>query len=101
MIVANEFQVLKLGKGVAFVKSKLRRLRQEDDVWEAEFLPIPCLEAERPSEWLGMVISHTDDYLLAQQVVNASPTSWAMRRIYSNGLERMRAVVENLTKRAR
>jgi hypothetical protein len=33
---------LKLGKGAAFVKSQLRRLRQEDDTWEADFFPIPC-----------------------------------------------------------
>jgi hypothetical protein len=33
---------LKLGKGASFfVKSQLRRLRQEDEIWEADFLPIP------------------------------------------------------------
>ena len=32
---------LKLGKGAAFVKSKLRNLPQTDDVWEADFQPIP------------------------------------------------------------
>jgi hypothetical protein len=87
-IVANEFQELKLGKGVAFVKIQLRRLRQEDDVWEADFLPLPCSESERPNQWFGMVISHTDDYLLAELIVETRPTvndlakllAYAMRR---------------------
>lgn len=37
MTVAGNQGKLKLGKGVAFVKSQLRRLRQEDDTWEADF----------------------------------------------------------------
>jgi hypothetical protein len=38
---------LKLGKGVSFfVKTQLRRLRQEDDTWEADFFPIPCSDSE-------------------------------------------------------
>ena len=32
---------LKLGKRAAFVKSRLCRVPQEDDVWEADFQPIP------------------------------------------------------------
>jgi hypothetical protein len=32
---------LKLGKGAAFVKSQLKRLRQEDEMWEADFRAIP------------------------------------------------------------
>lgn len=28
-----EEEKLKLGKGVAFVKSRLKRLRQDDDIW--------------------------------------------------------------------
>lgn len=36
MSVAGD-EKLKLGKGVAFVKSRLKRLRQGDDVWEADF----------------------------------------------------------------
>ena len=98
--MADELQVLKLGKGVAFVKSKLRRLPQEDEVWEADFLPIPCSEAERPSEWIGIVISHSDDYLLAQLIVEAPPTvndladllGHAMRRPLIEGSRRPRTI---------
>lgn len=98
--VARELRDLKLGKGVAFVKSQLRRLRQADDVWEADFLPIPCLEAERPNGWIGMVISHTDDYLLAQLAVEGPPTvndlanllGHAMRRPMIEGSHRPQAI---------
>ena len=40
---------LKLGKGAAFVKSRLRRLPQDDDVWEADFL-------READYWMGVVI---------------------------------------------
>ena len=99
-IMADELQVLKLGKGVAFVKSQLRRLRQEDEVWEADFLPIPFSGAECPNEWIGIVISHTDDYLLAQLIVEAQPTvndladllGHAMRRPLIEGSHRPRTI---------
>ena len=60
---------LKLGKGVAFVKSQLRYLRQEDDTWEADFFPIPCSSSPHGCVWMGMVLSHTDDFLLAERMV--------------------------------
>jgi hypothetical protein len=39
---------LKLGKGVAFVKSRLKRFRQDEDTWEADFrgLPKPIMQTE-------------------------------------------------------
>lgn len=60
---------LKLGKGVAFVKSQLRYLRQEDDTWEADFFPIPCSSSPHGCVWMGMVLGHTDDFLLAERMV--------------------------------
>jgi hypothetical protein len=47
--VAGEAGKLRLGKGVFFVKSQLRRLKQEDDTWEADFFPI-SRPASEPSE---------------------------------------------------
>jgi len=37
MTMAKERHELRLGKGVAFVKSHLKRLPQSDDAWEADF----------------------------------------------------------------
>ena len=42
---------LRLGKGVFFVKTQLRRLRQGEDTWEADFFPIPCSDSEHDSMW--------------------------------------------------
>jgi hypothetical protein len=39
--MAKELDKLKLGKGNVFVKSQLRRLRQEDETWEADFRALP------------------------------------------------------------
>src|SRR3954466_5065424 len=49
---------LKLGKGSAFVKSKLRNLPRTDDVWEVDFQPVPeqvCKRVNRGEPWLGLV----------------------------------------------
>jgi hypothetical protein len=40
MIVAREEAKLKLGKGVAFDKSRLKQLRQGDETWGADFREI-------------------------------------------------------------
>ena len=46
---------LKLGKGSAFVKRRLRGFPQENDVWEADFQPIET-ESGEFEFWLGMVV---------------------------------------------
>ncbi len=45
--MAKELEKLKLGKGNAFVKSRLRRLRQEDETWEADFRALPKPMSQR------------------------------------------------------
>lgn len=60
---------LKLGKGSYFVKSQLKRLSQEGDIWEADFFPIP-----QQGLWIGLVISHTDDFVLAHRTIEEPPT---------------------------
>ena len=56
----QESDTLKLGKGSAFVKSRLKRLRQEDETWEADFraLPKPIMQSE--THYIGMVVSQPD-----------------------------------------
>ncbi len=60
---------LKLGKGVAFVKSKLRRLPPSEDVWEADFQQCPDKEG-----WLGLVVSQTSHFVLADLMIEHEPT---------------------------
>ena len=59
---------LKLGKGAYFVKSRLRRLPQTDDEWQVDFQPFIPRSRKRKQEWLGIVLSQTDDFLLAERV---------------------------------
>ncbi len=40
----REEEKLKLGEGAAFVKGRLKRLRQEDETWEADALTLGWLE---------------------------------------------------------
>lgn len=73
--MAEQTDKLKLGKGASFfVKTQLRRLRQEDDTWEADFFPIPCSDSEHDNVWWGLVLRHNHDKVLAQRMVEEPPT---------------------------
>ena len=85
----HESDKLKLGKGASFfVKTQLRRLRQENDTWEAAFFPIPCLDSEQDSVWMGMVLSHTNEYVLAQHTVEEPPTVNDLARLLAEAMRR-------------
>ena len=67
---------LNLGKGSAFVKSRLSRLPRTDEVWEADIQPISVMgwDARHRGElWLGMVLTQTEDFHLALQASEAVP----------------------------
>ena len=57
---------LKLGKRSAFVKSRLRRLPQSEDVWEADFLP----EADH---WMGLVVEQEHGAVFAMKMLETAP----------------------------
>jgi hypothetical protein len=86
--VAAEVEKLRLGKGVFFVKSQLRRLEQEDDTWEADFFPIPRPASEPSEVWIGLVLSHTDDYILAQRTVTEPPTVNDLANLLAHAMRR-------------
>jgi hypothetical protein len=64
---------LRLGKGVtSFVKTQLMRLPQTEDVWQADFQPFPeagKVRGRRRPHWLGVVLSQTDDFILADEIL--------------------------------
>src|SRR4051794_4316038 len=67
---------LKLGKGAAFVKSKLRNLPQTDDVWEVDFQPVPEQVWKRLPQgepWLGLVVSVPEHLHLANVLLEVPP----------------------------
>jgi hypothetical protein len=72
--MTNELPKLKLGKGNAFVKSQLRRLRQEDETWEADFRTLPKPLSQSATHYLGMVLTQPDGFLRAEMEIDESPT---------------------------
>ena len=44
---------LKLGKGAAFVKGRLKALAQGDEVWEADFRALPKPIMRNETHYLG------------------------------------------------
>lgn len=61
---------LKLGKGKSFfVKSQLRQLRQKDETWGADFLPLPCSGGREDRVCMGMILSQAQVYLHVQRMV--------------------------------
>ena len=58
----REEEKLRLGKGAAFVKGRLKRLRQEEETWEADFQALPRLIHSG-----GMKSCLTDSVAMTQQ----------------------------------
>jgi hypothetical protein len=65
---------LKLGKGAAFVKSRLKHLPQTDDVWEADFRALPKPIEQSVTHYQGMVVGTEDGSLLAELPVHGRPS---------------------------
>jgi len=77
---------LKLGKGSAFVKSRLRRCPLEDGVWEADFQPIP--NEENVEFWLGMVVDQEIAVERAHEVFDVPPTVNHLAELLANAIQR-------------
>ncbi|HMB02494.1 MAG TPA: hypothetical protein VKP69_01995, partial [Isosphaeraceae bacterium] len=59
------------------IKKRLLRLPQEEDVWQADFRPLPQLievAGERVRPWMSLVTNRTDDLVLAHDISEAEPT---------------------------
>jgi Domain of unknown function (DUF6930) len=97
--VAQE-EKLNLGKGVAFVKSRLKRLPQVDEIWEADFEALPKPMMQTVTHYLGMVVKQSDGTLLADSTVQGRPTvndlatllAHAMRRPQEGAAHRPRLI---------
>jgi hypothetical protein len=79
---------LKLGKGVAFVKSRLVRLPACDEAWEADFraLPQPIMQSE--THHLGMVVTRKGGRLLAELTVHGRPGVNDLARLLADAMRR-------------
>ncbi len=65
---------LRLGRGAAFDENRLKRLRQEDETWEADFRALPKPITQSETHYLGMVVSKRDGSVLADRQVEGRPS---------------------------
>jgi hypothetical protein len=80
-----------LGKGSAFVKSRLSRLPRTDEVWEADIQPISVggWNARHHGElWLGMVLTRHEDFHLALLAHEEAPTINDLAHLLAKAMER-------------
>jgi hypothetical protein len=78
---------LRLGKGAAFVKGPLKRLRQEDETWEADFQALPKPITQSLTHYRGMVVA-PDATLLADSHVEGRPTVNDMATLLAQAMRR-------------
>ncbi len=86
----KEVPELKLGKGVAFVKSQLHRLRQEDGTWEADFQALPKPISQSATHYVGMVLTMPDGFLRAEAEIEHSPTVNDLATLLAYAMKRPR-----------
>lgn len=87
--MAKERHDLKLGTGATFfVKSRLKRLPQEDETWEADFraLPKPMMQTEK--HYIGMAVSKRGGSVLADTQVNGRPSVNDLATILAQAMRR-------------
>jgi len=86
--MAQQESKLTLGKGTAFVKSRLKRLRQDDVTWEADFqaLPKPMMQTE--TRYLGMVVTKADGLFLADTQIVGRPTVNDLATLLAHAMRR-------------
>jgi hypothetical protein len=72
--VARDSEKLKLGKGAAFQKARLKRLTQTDEAWEADFQALPKPLGQSETHYLGLVVTRNGDESLAESRVEGRPS---------------------------
>jgi hypothetical protein len=75
MAVAKKRHELKLGKGAAFDKARLKRLRQRDETWEADFRALPKPMMQNETHYVGMVAKKRGGSVLADMEVEGRPSA--------------------------
>lgn len=79
---------LKIGKGAAFVKSRLKRLPQADETWEADFRALPKPIEQTQTHYLGRVVTGNDGWLLAETTVHGRPSVNDLATIPAHAMRR-------------
>ena len=85
--MANE-EKLKLGKGTAFVKGRIKVLPPSDEVWEADFPALPKPIEQSWAHYLGMVVTEGDGSLLADLPIVGRPSVNDLATILAHAMRR-------------
>jgi hypothetical protein len=65
--VAREEEKPNLGRGADFGKARLKRLRQEEETWEADFRALPRPITQNQTHYLGMVVAPDGSFLAERE----------------------------------
>jgi hypothetical protein len=79
---------LKLGKSAAFVKSRLARLSQSDEIWEADFEALPKPIMQNETHYVGMVVTKKGGPLLTDMTIQARPSVNDLATLLANAMRR-------------
>ena len=79
----DEKAKLKLGKGVAFVKNRLRQLPLNDDIWEADFGLL-----DDGVTWLGLVVCQTSGAIFASEICDHPPDVNDLANLLAHAMRR-------------
>jgi hypothetical protein len=90
-----------LGKSAAFVKTRLKLLNQDEDVWEADFRALPKPHGQTETHYLGLVVALPEGNPLVCMPVEYTPNvndladllADAMRRPMTADAHRPRRIV--------
>jgi hypothetical protein len=88
--VAKERHELKLGKGSVFNKSRLKRLRQQDETWEADFRALPKPMLQRETHYVGLVVAKRGGSVLAATQVAGRPAVNDLAALLARAMKRPR-----------
>ena len=83
-----EEEKLRLGKGGAFIKSRLKRLSQCDETWEADFQALPQPIMQTQAHYLGMVVKEHDGSVLSDMTVHGRPSVNDLATLLAHAMRR-------------
>lgn len=86
--MAKEHPRLKLGKRSAFVKTRLKRLAQENDTWEAGFRALPKPNGQTETHFLGLVVALPRRSPLVCHVLEYAPNVNDLADLLADAMQR-------------
>lgn len=86
--MAKDLSQLKLGKRAAFVKTHLKRLKQEDDTWEADFWRLPKPHGQTETHYMGLVVALPKGNPLTCMLAEYTPNVNDLADLLANAMRR-------------